>query len=102
MEKNSAGSAKKNKNADQNNEQSKGEQMGKIDVSQFEVTEAPVSIMEIHEYLSGIEYPAEKDELIEYAESQGAPIDVLDALSDISDKHYGVPADISEELSNYR
>lgn len=88
------GSAKKkNQNQNETRQRSEEESIG---------GESPVTIMEIHEYLSGIEYPAAKDDLLDHAERQGAPVDVLDALNNIADKHYGVPADISEELASYK
>jgi len=39
-----------------------------------------VSAAVVSQYLEGLDFPATKREVIEYAEDRGAPPDVLDAL----------------------
>jgi hypothetical protein len=41
-----------------------------------------------------MEYPANKQELIEHAKDQGAPEDVVQALDNVPDQQYETPADL--------
>jgi hypothetical protein len=42
---------------------------------------AQAEFIEVQKYLSGVNYPAAKDELVDHAKKQGASKDVIDALS---------------------
>jgi hypothetical protein len=50
--------------------------------------------MYIQKYLGGMEYPATKAQLIEYAEEQGAPEEVVEALSKYHLEKFETPADL--------
>ncbi len=53
----------------------------------------------VQKYLEGLDYPAGKDEIIEVAQEQEAPQDVLSVLQEIPDKEYESPAELTQELS---
>jgi len=48
----------------------------------------------IAHHLKGIEFPADKQELIEYAEDNGAPDEVLEVLQQMPDKEYNSMSDL--------
>ena len=57
-----------------------------------------VSPIDIQKALSGIEYPAQRDDVVEHAESQGGGDDVLEALKGIDDQEYDSPAAVSKAV----
>ncbi len=59
---------------------------------------ADVSPIEIQKALGGVNYPAEKEDLIKNAEKKYAKDDVLSALKDLPDKKYESPADVNKEV----
>lgn len=52
----------------------------------------------IQEYLTGIDYPASKAQLVAYAEQQGAPLDVRTVLDALPDEEYSGPAALSRAV----
>lgn len=56
------------------------------------------SAAKIQEYLSGIDYPASKKQLEDYAEQQGAPFDVRTVLEALPDEEYDGPASVSRAV----
>lgn len=54
--------------------------------------------IEIQKYLSGVDYPANRDALVRHAREQGADKSLLDALEKIPDREYEGPAGISKEI----
>ena len=56
--------------------------------------------IEVQKFLSGMDYPARKDEILEHARSQGASDDVLQALEGISDREYDGPNAVSQEVAS--
>ncbi|KQS06075.1 DUF2795 domain-containing protein [Curtobacterium sp. MCLR17_007] len=56
--------------------------------------------IQIQKYLSGIDYPASKDDIVSTAEQQGAEGDVLDALKGIPDGEYDAPTAVSSAVSD--
>lgn len=52
----------------------------------------------VQEYLSGINYPAKKEDLINHARSQSAPQDVISTLENLPDREYGGPTDVSSAI----
>lgn len=56
------------------------------------------SVDEIMKYISGVPYPATKDDVRDYAESQGADDDVMDELDNLPDETYETPGDIEAAL----
>lgn len=56
--------------------------------------------IQIQKYLSGIDYPASKDDVVSTAEKENAPDDVLKALRAIPDGEYDGPTDVSSAVSD--
>jgi hypothetical protein len=59
-----------------------------------------VSAAELQECLKGVDYPADRNELIEAAKDNEAPQNVMVFLERIPDKEYETPVDVSKELGN--
>ena len=60
-----------------------------------------VTPVEIQDKLDGIEYPASKQQLINYAENHGENNEgVIEVLDQIPDKTYNSPIDVSQALSD--
>ncbi|WP_164702764.1 DUF2795 domain-containing protein [Modestobacter sp. KNN46-3] len=57
-----------------------------------------VSPIDIQKALSGIDYPAKKDDVVKHAESQGGSAEVVDALKGIDDQEYDTPAAVSKAV----
>ena len=57
-----------------------------------------VSPIDIQKALSGMDYPAGKDEIVSHAEQQGAGDDVLEALRGIEDRTYEGPSGVSSAV----
>jgi hypothetical protein len=53
---------------------------------------------EVQRHLSGVDFPATRDQLIEHARGQDAPQEVIEALQRIPDREYEGPAGIAQEL----
>jgi hypothetical protein len=56
--------------------------------------------IQVQKYLSGIDYPASKDDIVGTAEREGADDDVLDALRKIPDQEYDAPTAVSSAVSD--
>lgn len=55
---------------------------------------------EVQRHLSGLSYPASKDEVVSTARQQGADEALLQRLREnLREKEYGSPADVMSELS---
>jgi hypothetical protein len=52
----------------------------------------------VQKYLSGVEYPAAKQDLIEAARSNDAPDEVMQTIRQLPDEEYGGPQDV---MKNY-
>lgn len=59
---------------------------------------AKVNPVQIQKYLSGVDYPASKDDLVKYARNQGADENVQETLRQIPDQQYQTPADVSQAI----
>ena len=59
-----------------------------------------VSPIDIQKALSGMDYPAKKDDVVKHAESQGGSDEVLEALKGIEDQEYDTPAAVSKAVFN--
>ncbi len=53
----------------------------------------------MQKYLSGVDYPAGRDELVRHAQDAGADDEVLDHLRTIPDRTYDGPNAVSAEFS---
>jgi len=56
-----------------------------------------VSPIDIQKALSGMDYPANKDQILRKAEENGADDQVLEALRKIPDRDYDGPSGVSKE-----
>jgi len=53
----------------------------------------------IQKHLKGIDYPADKQELIEHAKQQGAAQDIISLLEQLpEDKEYESPTDLNKAI----
>jgi hypothetical protein len=55
--------------------------------------------IKIQKFLSGVDYPADRDQLIQAAKSNGADKDTLDQLRQLPDRNYDGPSGVSKELA---
>ncbi len=60
---------------------------------------APPEFIEVQKYLSGVNYPASKDQLVQHARSQQAPDDVIEALESPPDDEYDGPNKVSSAVA---
>ena len=61
---------------------------------------AKVNPIQLQKYLSGVDYPASKQDLLQAAEQQGADENVRSALEQLPDRQYDGPNGVSKELGN--
>jgi Protein of unknown function (DUF2795) len=57
-----------------------------------------VDPIEVQKHLSGIDYPAGKDEVIATAESNGAPQEIIEALQQMDETEFDGPDDVQAAL----
>jgi hypothetical protein len=57
-----------------------------------------VSPIDIQKSLSGMDYPARKEDIVRHAEQQGADDEVLEALRNIEDREYEGPSGVSSAV----
>jgi len=62
------------------------------------MAENPTPI-ELQKYLSGVDYPASRDELVRTASDQGAPDDVIEALEQADQDEFDGPTAVSSAVS---
>jgi hypothetical protein len=58
-----------------------------------------INPIEVQKHLSGVDYPASKDELVATAESNGAPQEILEALQQMDATDYQGPDDVQAALA---
>jgi hypothetical protein len=59
----------------------------------------PPDFIEVQKHLSGVDYPATKDQLIEHARKRGAPQEVIERLSSLPDGEYDGPNKVSSAVA---
>jgi hypothetical protein len=57
------------------------------------------SAIHIQKFLSGLDYPADKQDLIDRAEENGADMQTVAALEKIPEREYENPVEVSREVS---
>jgi hypothetical protein len=57
-----------------------------------------VSPIDIQKALSGMDYPASKEDIVRHAEKQGGGGEVLEALKKIEDREYEGPSGVSSAV----
>jgi hypothetical protein len=55
--------------------------------------------IEVQKHLKGMEYPASRDELVQTAEGNDAPDDIVEVLRGLPEQEYDGPDDVMEALS---
>ncbi|MGI8332479.1 DUF2795 domain-containing protein [Actinomadura scrupuli] len=60
---------------------------------------AQAEFVKVQKYLSGMDYPASKKELVEHARNKRADKDALQALSGIPDRRYEGPNEVSQAVA---
>jgi hypothetical protein len=61
-----------------------------------------VNPIQLQKYLSGIDYPARKQDLIERARQQGADRNVLSTIESLRRDEFNSPNDVSEAIGAQR
>ena len=61
---------------------------------------ASANPIQVQKYLSGIDYPASKDDIVATAEQEGADGAVLEALKSIPDGEYDAPTAVSSAVAD--
>ncbi|WIB77800.1 DUF2795 domain-containing protein [Curtobacterium sp. MCPF17_002] len=61
---------------------------------------ASANPIQVQKYLSGIDYPASKDDIVATAEKEGAEGEILEALKNIPDGEYDAPTAVSSAVSD--
>jgi hypothetical protein len=56
------------------------------------------SPIDIQKALSGMDYPASRDQIVAHAEENGADDEILDALRGIADREYEGPSGVSSAV----
>lgn len=59
-----------------------------------------VNPIQIQKFLSDIDYPCDKRELIDTAEAQGADENAMYTLEQLPEREYNSPNDVTEEIGN--
>jgi hypothetical protein len=57
-----------------------------------------VNPIELQKHLKGVDYPAQRDELVRTAESNGASTEIVDALRNASQDSFDGPDQVSKAL----
>lgn len=57
------------------------------------------NFIEVQTFLKGVDYPANKDDLVRTAENAGASGEVLAALRDLPERTYEGPTAVSEAIA---
>ena len=62
------------------------------------MADRPIQI-DVQKYLSGVDYPAGRADLVGTAQAQGAPQEVIDALEGLHDTQFDSPVQVTEGIS---
>ncbi|HKS44328.1 MAG TPA: DUF2795 domain-containing protein [Amycolatopsis sp.] len=55
--------------------------------------------IQMQKFLSGVDYPAGRDDLVEHARKKGAPDDIVEHLRQLPDRTYDGPNAVSQEFA---
>ena len=61
---------------------------------------AGVNPIQVEKFLKGVDYPANKQELVKHAQKQGADQQVLDTLKKLPDQSYEGPSGVSKAIGS--
>jgi hypothetical protein len=59
---------------------------------------ASVNPIQLEKYLKGVDYPANKNDLIKHAQQNGADQQVLDTLKQLPDRTFEGPSGVSKAI----
>lgn len=54
-----------------------------------------VSAAEVEKYIGGLDFPCDKEELIDHAREKGAPDEVLELMEQFPEQQYGSAVDVA-------
>ncbi|WP_189225068.1 DUF2795 domain-containing protein [Saccharothrix coeruleofusca] len=57
-----------------------------------------VNPIQVQKFLSGVDYPATKDDIVDTAQAQGADDDLLEVLRNLPMDQFDSPNDVSEAI----
>ncbi|RJP47332.1 MAG: DUF2795 domain-containing protein [Armatimonadetes bacterium] len=57
-----------------------------------------VNPIQVQKFLEGLDYPVNKQQLVDYAKKQGADENVMRTLNRIPDQSFETPVDVSEAI----
>ncbi len=61
-----------------------------------------VSVAQLQMYLKGIDYPANKQKLIQTAKSNNAPENVMSFLNRLPEREYRAPTEVEQEFGKMK
>lgn len=61
-----------------------------------------VSAAQIQVYLGGIDYPVNRQQIIDHARSKGAPDNVMGFLERLPERQYNYPTDVQQEFGKMK
>jgi hypothetical protein len=61
---------------------------------------ASVNPVQVEKYLKGVDYPANKNDLVKHAQQQGADQQVLETLKQLPDRTFEGPAGVSKAIGS--
>jgi hypothetical protein len=54
--------------------------------------------IQVQKFLSGMDYPATKEEIVDHAKSKGADENIMQTLEQLPDESFETPADVSKAI----
>lgn len=60
------------------------------------------NMADVEHALKGIDFPKNKNEIVEYAQKNNASNEIIDDLKEIQDRTYNNAADVAQEFSGKR
>lgn len=61
-----------------------------------------VSAAEVEKYIKGVDFPCDKDELLQCASENNAPEEVLDIMEDFPEQEFNSPVDVARCISEVK
>jgi hypothetical protein len=59
---------------------------------------AAVNPIQVQKFLGGMDYPANKDEIVRHAKSKGADEKIMETLEQLPEESFETPADVSKAI----
>jgi hypothetical protein len=59
---------------------------------------AKANPIQVQKFLSGMDYPASKEEIVDHAKSKGADENIMQTLEQLPDESFETPADVSKAI----